>query len=77
MFSATIPKEVHQIGSVALKQGYKFIDTVGEEECATNVQVDQHYVRLSLSLSLSPPSLSLYVSLYVCPQLKLLFNGYR
>ncbi|XXQ38371.1 ATP-dependent RNA helicase [Plasmodiophora brassicae] len=41
LFSATIPKQVHNIVNIALRDDHEFIDTVGEEDTDTNPQVDQ------------------------------------
>ena len=39
LFSATMPQSVQQVAGLALKKEYKFIDTIKEEDAATNVQV--------------------------------------
>lgn len=44
LFSATMPQSVHQVAGLALRHGYSFLDTVGEEQAATNSQVQQSYV---------------------------------
>lgn len=41
LFSATVPKSVSEIASIALKPAYEFIDTVGEDEEQTHVHVRQ------------------------------------
>eukprot|EP00850_Spirogloea_muscicola_P004842 SM000021S06475 [mRNA] locus=s21:511441:515021:- [translate_table: standard] len=41
LFSATIPDEVHAMKAIALKKDHEFVDTVGQEETQTNVQVRQ------------------------------------
>ena len=42
LFSATLPSGVQQVAGLALRDGFKYIDTVGEDDTATNVQVDQY-----------------------------------
>ena len=41
LFSATVPKTVHQIAANALRPGHQYIDCVGEDAPATNLQVKQ------------------------------------
>ena len=41
LFSATVPKTVQHIASNALRPGYAYVDCVGEEDSATNLQVKQ------------------------------------
>ncbi|TFJ81334.1 hypothetical protein NSK_007295 [Nannochloropsis salina CCMP1776] len=60
LFSATMPKGVKEVAGLAMRPGYKFIDTVGAEEQDTNIQVtqsaailplDQHFAYLHTLLS--------------------------
>ncbi|KAL3680283.1 hypothetical protein R1sor_023239 [Riccia sorocarpa] len=44
LFSATVPKEVHQVSKVALKENHVFIDTVGEDDEETHAKVEQSYI---------------------------------
>jgi superfamily II DNA/RNA helicase len=44
LFSATMPQGVQQVAGLALRQGYSFIDTIKEEDTATNVQVKMQRV---------------------------------
>ncbi|KAI5076371.1 hypothetical protein GOP47_0008436 [Adiantum capillus-veneris] len=44
LFSATIPKEVHNIAKTALKPGYEFIDTVGNDSQDTHEKVKQQCI---------------------------------
>ncbi|MCO5591223.1 hypothetical protein L7F22_045204 [Adiantum nelumboides] len=44
LFSATIPKEVHNIAKTALKQGFEFIDTVGNDSQDTHEKVKQQCI---------------------------------
>lgn len=44
LFSATMPQSVQQVAGLALKQQHTFIDTINEDDAATNVQVEQGYV---------------------------------
>lgn len=37
LFSATVPKSVQTIAANALRPGFKYVDTVGEEEVRMNV----------------------------------------
>lgn len=39
LFSATLPQQVMKVAGLALKQDHAFIDTVGEEDADTNIQV--------------------------------------
>lgn len=39
LFSATMPQAVQQVAGLALRSDYAFIDTVGQEEADTNIQV--------------------------------------
>ena len=41
LFSATVPKQVQNIAANALRPGYAYVDCVGEEDSATNLQVTQ------------------------------------
>lgn len=41
LFSATVPRSMHSIVHLAMKDGHKFVDTVGEEQTQTNAQVSQ------------------------------------
>ena len=41
LFSATVPKQVQNIAANALRPGYAYVDCVGEEDSATNLQVKQ------------------------------------
>lgn len=41
LFSATIPQMVQKVAGLALRQDHAFIDTVGQEDADTNVQVPQ------------------------------------
>ena len=41
LFSATVPKTVQNIAANALRKGYAYVDCVGEEDSATNLQVKQ------------------------------------
>jgi len=42
LFSATLPVGVKQVAGLALKPNHAFINTVSEEDAATNVQVEQY-----------------------------------
>lgn len=42
LFSATLPVGVKQVAGLALKPDHAFINTVSEEDAATNVQVEQY-----------------------------------
>ena len=44
LFSATVPKTVHQIAANALRPGHQYIDCVGDDAPATNLQVKQSLV---------------------------------
>lgn len=48
LFSATMPQAVQQVAGLALKQQHSFIDTIGEEDSATNVQVEQSYALIPM-----------------------------
>ena len=41
LFSATVPQQVRNIAANALRPGYAYVDCVGEEDSATNLQVKQ------------------------------------
>jgi ATP-dependent RNA helicase MSS116 len=41
LFSATVPKSVTEVATIAVKQKYQFIDTVGEEQEQTHAHVRQ------------------------------------
>ena len=41
LFSATVPKQVQSIAANALRPGYAYVDCVGEDDSATNLQVQQ------------------------------------
>lgn len=43
LFSATMPQTVKQVAGLALRKEYTFIDTVKEDDSATNIQVQQSY----------------------------------
>uniref|UniRef100_A0A0E0MZB9 ATP-dependent RNA helicase n=1 Tax=Oryza rufipogon TaxID=4529 RepID=A0A0E0MZB9_ORYRU len=53
LFSATVPEEVRQISHVAMKRGYKFINTVKEGDEETHSQVSQMYMVAPLDLHFS------------------------
>uniref|UniRef100_A0A0E0JL87 ATP-dependent RNA helicase n=1 Tax=Oryza punctata TaxID=4537 RepID=A0A0E0JL87_ORYPU len=53
LFSATVPEEVRQISHVAMKRGYKFINTVKEGDEETHSQVTQMYMVAPLDLHFS------------------------
>lgn len=44
LFSATVPKAVQEIARTALRPGYGFIDTVGEEQEQTHAHVQQELI---------------------------------
>ena len=44
LFSATVPKTVHEIAANALRPGHQYIDCVGDDAPATNVLTDQSMV---------------------------------
>ena len=44
LFSATVPKTVHQIAANALRPGHQYIDCVGDDAPATNLQVKQSMI---------------------------------
>lgn len=44
LFSATVPKTVHQIAANALRPGHQYIDCVGDDAPATNLQVKQSLI---------------------------------
>ncbi|KAL2612799.1 hypothetical protein R1flu_024491 [Riccia fluitans] len=44
LFSATVPKEVHEVSQDALKEDHVFIDTVGKDEEETHAKVEQSYI---------------------------------
>ena len=48
LFSATVPKTVQTIAASALRPGFSYVDTVGEEE-QTHLHVKQEIVTLPLS----------------------------
>lgn len=48
LFSATMPQAVHQVAGLALKKNYAFVDTVGEDNVATNDQVQQAWVTVPM-----------------------------
>ena len=48
LFSATMPQSVQSVAGLALRKGYSFVDTVGEEQAATNSQVTQSWVSVPL-----------------------------
>lgn len=48
LFSATMPQSVQQVAGLALKQQHAFIDTIKEEDSATNVQVEQSYALIPM-----------------------------
>lgn len=72
LFSATIPKEVHSMGHVALKTNHVFIDTVGEEEEETHRQVDQSLVIAPLEKQLVVTSAILSEHIAEKPDFKVL-----
>lgn len=41
LFSATVPRSLHAIVHLAMRDTHKFVDTVGEEQTQTNAKVDQ------------------------------------
>jgi ATP-dependent RNA helicase MSS116 len=53
LFSATVPEEVRQISHIAMKRGYKFINTVKEGDEETHSQVSQMYMVAPLDLHFS------------------------
>ena len=44
LFSATVPKTVHEIAANALRPGHQYIDCVGDDAPATNLQVEQSMI---------------------------------
>lgn len=52
LFSATMPQAVQQVAGLALRPDYTFVDTVGEERDATNIQVQQSWVSVPLDQTL-------------------------
>ncbi|KAH7620280.1 putative DEAD-box ATP-dependent RNA helicase 26 [Nannochloris sp. 'desiccata'] len=48
LFSATMPQSVQSVAGLALRKGYSFIDTVGDEQAQTNSQVTQSWVSVPL-----------------------------
>ncbi|GAB4823172.1 hypothetical protein N2152v2_010218 [Parachlorella kessleri] len=53
LFSATMPQAVQQVAGLALRTNYAFIDTVGEEEADTNIQVDQSFCIVPMEAQLA------------------------
>jgi ATP-dependent RNA helicase MSS116 len=52
LFSATVPKEVHEIAKAAMHAEFKFIDAMDDDGDATNNQVIQHYLLTPLHLQI-------------------------
>ncbi|XP_024359524.1 DEAD-box ATP-dependent RNA helicase 26 [Physcomitrium patens] len=53
LFSATVPNEVKSMCEIALKKGYTYIDTVGEDNVETHMKVQQEYLLVPLEKQLS------------------------
>lgn len=53
LFSATVPDQVQNICKIAMKNDYKYIDTVGEVDEETHVQVKQDYLIVPLENQLA------------------------
>ena len=49
LFSATLPKSVHQVASLALLPDYKFITTVSDSDSTTHDHLPQHSIVTELS----------------------------
>lgn len=72
LFSATIPKEVHNIANIALKPGYEFIDTVGNDTQDTHAKVKQQCIVVPLENQLGAVYSVLKKHIQVEPHYKVL-----
>lgn len=72
LFSATIAKEVHNIARTALKSGYEFIDTVGDDSQDTHDKVKQQCVVVPLKNQLGAVHSILQQHIQEEPQYKVL-----
>ncbi|SPQ97983.1 ATP-dependent RNA helicase [Plasmodiophora brassicae] len=68
LFSATVPDKIHSIVSLALRDGHDFIDTVGDEDTHTNLQVEQFSAVVPFDAQLAVLENVLRVHMKECPQ---------
>jgi ATP-dependent RNA helicase MSS116 len=71
LFSATIPASVHEIAKAALRTGFEYVDTVGEDADQTHVHVQQELAVMNLEDQI-PSILSILMREMSVPNFKII-----